>query len=38
MQGILVPLCYYLTHRKARPTGIAFANSSTLQVYHNIPF
>ncbi|PCS22302.1 Mobile element protein [Candidatus Enterovibrio escicola] len=25
MQGVLVPLCSYLTHRKARLTGIAFS-------------
>nr|WP_241896407.1 hypothetical protein [Candidatus Enterovibrio escacola] len=23
MQGVLVPLCYYLTHRQIKPTGIA---------------
>ncbi len=36
MQGVLVPLCFYFTHRKARPTGIAFVDLSKLQVYHNL--
>nr|WP_190320038.1 transposase [Candidatus Enterovibrio escacola] len=36
MQGVLVPLCSYLTHHQARPTGNAFVNSSKLQVYHNL--
>ncbi len=36
MQGILAPLCSYLTHREARPTGIVFVNSSKLQVCHNL--
>ncbi|PCS22450.1 Mobile element protein [Candidatus Enterovibrio escicola] len=30
MQGILVPLCLYLTHRQARTTEIAFVDSSKL--------
>nr|WP_150137885.1 transposase [Candidatus Enterovibrio escacola] len=36
MQCILVSLCSYLTHYQARPTGIAFVDSSKLQVYHNL--
>ncbi|PCS21868.1 Mobile element protein [Candidatus Enterovibrio escicola] len=36
MQGVLVPLCSYLTHRQARLTGIAFIKSSKLQVCHNL--
>ncbi|PCS21916.1 Mobile element protein [Candidatus Enterovibrio escicola] len=36
MQGILVPLCSYLTHRQEKLTGIAFVDSSKLQVYHNL--
>ncbi|PCS22470.1 Mobile element protein [Candidatus Enterovibrio escicola] len=36
MQGILVPLCSYLTHRQARPIGIAFVDSSKLQVCYNL--
>ncbi len=36
MQGILVPLCSYFTHRQARLTWIAFVNSSKLQIYHNL--
>nr|WP_190320019.1 hypothetical protein [Candidatus Enterovibrio escacola] len=36
MQGGLVPFCFYLTHRQARPTGIAFVDSSKLQLYHNL--
>nr|WP_150138027.1 transposase [Candidatus Enterovibrio escacola] len=36
MQGVLAPLCYYLTHRQARPIGIAFVDSSKLQVCHNL--
>lgn len=36
MQTVLVPLCSYLTHRKAKPTGIAFIDSTTLKVCHNI--
>nr|WP_223824254.1 hypothetical protein [Candidatus Enterovibrio escacola] len=35
-QGVLVPLCSYLTHRQARPIGIAFVDLSKLQVYHNL--
>ncbi|PCS23801.1 Mobile element protein [Candidatus Enterovibrio escicola] len=30
MQGILVLLCSYLTHRQARPIEIAFVDSSKL--------
>nr|WP_263363553.1 transposase [Candidatus Enterovibrio escacola] len=36
MQGVLAPLCSYLTHRQARPTGIAFVDSSKLQVCYNL--
>ncbi|PCS23579.1 Mobile element protein [Candidatus Enterovibrio escicola] len=36
MQGVLVPLCFYLTHRQEKPTGIAFVDSSQLQVCHNL--
>nr|WP_199399312.1 transposase [Candidatus Enterovibrio escacola] len=36
MQGVLVPLCSYLTHRQARKTGLAFVDLSKLQVYHNL--
>nr|WP_199399603.1 transposase [Candidatus Enterovibrio escacola] len=36
MQGVLVPLFSYLTHRQARPTWIAFVNSFKLQVCHNL--
>ncbi|WP_339379096.1 transposase [Candidatus Enterovibrio escicola] len=36
MQGVLVSLFYYLTHRQARPIGIAFVDSSKLQVCHNL--
>nr|WP_263363686.1 transposase [Candidatus Enterovibrio escacola] len=36
IQGVLVPLFYYLTHRQVRQTGISFVDSSKLQVYHNL--
>nr|WP_263364516.1 transposase [Candidatus Enterovibrio escacola] len=36
IQGAMVPLYSYLTHRQARPTGIALVDSSTLQVCHNL--
>nr|WP_223824150.1 hypothetical protein [Candidatus Enterovibrio escacola] len=36
MQGVLIPLRSYLTHRQVRLTGIAFIDSSKLQVYHNL--
>ncbi|PCS23649.1 Mobile element protein [Candidatus Enterovibrio escicola] len=32
MQGVLVLLCFYLTHRQAKPTGMTFVDSSKLQV------
>uniref|UniRef100_UPI000BE40550 transposase n=1 Tax=Candidatus Enterovibrio escicola TaxID=1927127 RepID=UPI000BE40550 len=35
LQNLLDPLCSYLTHRQARPTGIAFVDSSKLQVCYN---
>nr|WP_150137478.1 hypothetical protein [Candidatus Enterovibrio escacola] len=36
MQGLLVPLCSYLTHRQVRPTAIAFVDSSKLQVCYKL--
>ncbi|PCS24042.1 Mobile element protein [Candidatus Enterovibrio escicola] len=36
MQGVLVPFCSYLTHYQALQIGIAFVNSSKLQVCHNL--
>nr|WP_097357298.1 transposase [Candidatus Enterovibrio escacola] len=36
MQSILIPLCYYITHRQARQIWIAFVDSSKLQIYHNL--
>ncbi|PCS23819.1 Mobile element protein [Candidatus Enterovibrio escicola] len=36
IQGVLVPLCSYLTHRQAKPTEITFVDSSKLQVCHNL--
>ncbi|PCS22231.1 Mobile element protein [Candidatus Enterovibrio escicola] len=36
MQDVLVLLYSYLTDRQARPTGIAFVDSSKLQVCHNL--
>ncbi|PCS21233.1 Mobile element protein [Candidatus Enterovibrio escicola] len=36
MQGVLVSLFYYLTHRQARPIGISFVDSSKLQVCYNL--
>ncbi|PCS23268.1 Mobile element protein [Candidatus Enterovibrio escicola] len=36
IQGAMVPLYSYLTHRQARLTGIALVDSSTLQVCHNL--
>lgn len=36
MQTVLIPLCSYLTHRQAQPTGIAFIDSTKLQVCHNL--
>ncbi|PCS21790.1 Mobile element protein [Candidatus Enterovibrio escicola] len=36
MQGVLVSLFYYHTHRQARPIGIAFVDSSKLQVCYNL--
>uniref|UniRef100_UPI00123818F8 transposase n=1 Tax=Candidatus Enterovibrio escicola TaxID=1927127 RepID=UPI00123818F8 len=32
----MVPLCSYLTYPQAKPTGIAFVNSSKLQVWRNL--
>nr|WP_223866498.1 transposase [Candidatus Enterovibrio escacola] len=36
MPGILVLICSYLTHLQAKPTGIAFVDSSKLQICHNL--
>nr|WP_190320030.1 transposase [Candidatus Enterovibrio escacola] len=36
MQGVLVPLCYHLTHRQTKPIGIDFVDLSKLQVCHNL--
>lgn len=36
LQSVLVPLCAYLTQRYGKPTGIAFIDSTKLQVCHNI--
>ncbi|ENM5770104.1 IS982 family transposase [Vibrio mimicus] len=35
LQSILVPLCSYLTHRHAKPTGIAFVDSTKLHLIIN---
>jgi len=36
MPRVLVPLCGYFTHRKGKPTGIAFIDSTSLKVCHNL--
>ncbi|PCS21613.1 Mobile element protein [Candidatus Enterovibrio escicola] len=36
MQSVLVPLCFYLTHRQVMPIGIAFVDSFKLLVCHNL--
>lgn len=36
LQSTLVPLCSYLKQRFAKPTGIAFIDSTTLKVCHNM--
>lgn len=36
MQSILVPLCSYMNHRKAKPTGIAFVDATKIQVCHQL--
>nr|WP_199399310.1 transposase [Candidatus Enterovibrio escacola] len=36
MRGVLVPLFSYLIHQQAKSTGIAFIDSSKLQVCHNL--
>lgn len=36
LQSVLVPLSSFLTQRKAKPTGIAFVDSTKLQVCHNL--
>ncbi|MBE8597838.1 IS982 family transposase [Xenorhabdus sp. BG5] len=34
--SVLVPLCSYLTQLKGKPTGLAFVDSTSLAVCHNI--
>ena len=36
MPTVLVPLCAYFTHLKGKPTGIAFVDSTSLKVCHNL--
>ncbi len=36
MPRVLVPLCGYFTHLKGKPTGIAFVDSTSLKVCHNL--
>ena len=36
MSGMTVPLCAYLTQRYGQPTGIAFIDSTSLCVCHNL--
>lgn len=36
LQTVLPPLCSYLKRRFAKPTGIAFIDSTTLKVCHNL--
>lgn len=36
MQTVLVPLCSYMNHRKAKPTGIAFVDATKIQVCHQL--
>lgn len=36
MPTVLVPLCGYFTHLKGKPTGIAFIDSTSLKVCHNL--
>ncbi len=34
--SVLAPLCSYLTQLKGKPTGIAFIDSTSLRICHNI--
>ncbi len=34
--SVLVPLCSYLTQLKGKPMGIAFIDSTSLRVCHNV--
>ena len=36
MPRVLVPLCAYFTHLKGKATGIAFVDSTSLKVCHNL--
>lgn len=36
MPSVLVPLCSYFVYLKGRPTGIAFVDSTSLKVCHNL--
>ena len=36
LQSVLAPLCSYLKKRFSKPTGIAFIDSTSLKVCHNI--
>ncbi|PCS21360.1 Mobile element protein [Candidatus Enterovibrio escicola] len=36
MRRALVFLCAYLTHNQTKPSGIAFVDSTKLQIYHNL--
>ncbi len=36
LQGVMLPLCAFLTHRYGKPTGIAFVDSTKIAVCHNI--
>jgi hypothetical protein len=36
LQTALVPLCTYMKQRRAKTTGIAFIDSTTLKVCHNL--
>lgn len=36
MPKVLVPLCSYFTHLKGKPTGLAFVDSTSLKVCHNL--
>jgi len=36
MPSVLVPLCSYFSYLKGKPTGIAFVDSTSLKVCHNL--
>ena len=36
MPGMVVPLCSYFSYLKGKPTGIAFVDSTSLKVCHNL--